>query len=352
MAALVEIKDVDRRCYEDRLRGFLPDEIIDVHTHIWRNPRPDRHGGVADTRLVTWPARVAAENPVEDLLETYRIMLPGKTVTPLIFNNPVMSDPLDELNQYVADCAARHGLPWLILATPEWSAGQLTAQLDRWDCLGVKVYLNYAPKTIPSDQVAIFDFLPPHQLEVLDSRGSIVMLHIPRPGRLKDPVNLEQMMTIERDYPNVKLIIAHVGRAYCEEDIGNAFDVLKGTERMLFDFSANTNAVVFQRLLECVGPQRVLFGTDMPILRMRMRRISENGRYVNLVPKGLYGDVSTDPNMREVEGPEADQLTFFLYEELDAFRRAAVAVGLSVEDVADVFCGNARRVLTNAGWKR
>lgn len=38
------------------------------------------------------------------------------------------------------------------------------------------------------------------------------MLHIPRDGRLKDPVNLAQMMEIEEKYPKVKLIIAHVGR--------------------------------------------------------------------------------------------------------------------------------------------
>ena len=39
----------------------------------------------------------------------------------------------------------------------------------------------------------------------------------------------------------------------------------------------------------------------MPILRMRARRICENGIYVNLVPKGLYGDVSGDIHMREVD---------------------------------------------------
>ncbi|MBN1837916.1 MAG: amidohydrolase family protein, partial [Spirochaetales bacterium] len=174
------------------------------------------------------------------------------------------------------------------------------------------------------------------------------MLHVPREERLRDPVNLAQILEIERRYPGVRLILAHVGRAYCSEDVGNAFEVLKDTERLVFDFSANTNPWVFARLLEAVGPRRVLFGSDLPILRMRMRRICENGRYVNLVPKGLYGDVSGDPNMREVEGAEAEGLTLFMYEELRAFRRAAEERGLSPGDLKDVFHDNAAGLIEAA----
>ena len=69
---------------------------------------------------------------------------------------------------------------------------------------------------------------------------------------------------------------------------------------------------------------------------------------MNLVPQGLYGDVSGDPNMAEVAGSEAEALTFFLYEQIAAFRRAAEATGLSRGDVADVFCGNAERMIEGA----
>jgi hypothetical protein len=205
-----------------------------------------------------------------------------------------------------------------------------------------------APAYLPTAEISIFDFFPRHQLEVLNKHGWIVMLHIPRDGRLRDPVNLGQMLEIEQRYPDLKLIIAHVGRAYCPEDIGDAFKVLAKTKKMCFDISANTNAVAFQRLLETVGPKRVLFGSDLPILRMRTRRICENGKYINLVPKGMYGDVSGDSHMREVEGVEANHLTFFMYEELDAFRRAAHAVGLTSADLKDVFFNNADRMLRGA----
>ena len=344
---LIEIQPYDREFYESRLRDFLPGQIVDIHTHVWRQAREVRRPG-PESRTVTWPARVAACNPVEDLLETYRLMLPGKTVTPTIFANPTEGEPLDAQNRYVAEAAAAHSLPSLILARPDWSAAELEQRILAGGFLGVKVYLTYAPSHIPASEIRIFDFLPPHQLEMLDRHGWIVMLHIPRPGRLRDAVNLAQLMEIERRYANLRTIVAHVGRAYCIEDVGEALEVLADTERLLFDISANTNAEVFDRLLKTFPPRRILFGSDMPVLRMRMRRICENGRYVNLVPKGMYGDVSGDPNMREVEGSEAGRLTFFLYEEIDAFRRAAEANALTRADIEDVFFRNANRVIDAA----
>ena len=350
--ALIDILDVDRRFYAERLRDWLPERIIDIHTHVWcagdyRPGVPARGEG----RSVTWPARVAADNQIGDLIETYSLMLPGKRVTPLIFANIPQDDNLDRVNAYVAECSRKHGFPSLIFSDPAWSAQELEERIAEGGFLGAKSYLSLAAPCIPANEIRIFDFFPRHQLEVHNQHGWIVMLHIPRSGRLRDPLNLAQLLEIERDFPNLRLVVAHVGRAYCDEDVGNAFDVLAGTRHMCFDFSANTNDRVFERLLRCVGPQRVLFGTDMPILRMRMKRITRKGRYVNVVPKGLYGDVSDDPNMAETDGAEAEKLTFFLYEELDAFRRAAERAGLARPDIEDVFGNNALRLLTGAGWK-
>ena len=71
---------------------------------------------------------------------------------------------------------------------------------------------------------------------------------------------------------------------------------------------------------------------------------------MNLVPHGLYGDVSGDKNMGEVRGAAAAKLTFFLYEQILAFRQAAERTRLTAGDVADVFYRNAARLLRGAGW--
>ncbi len=32
---LLEVKEVDRRFYQERLADFLPAKLMDIHTHIW-----------------------------------------------------------------------------------------------------------------------------------------------------------------------------------------------------------------------------------------------------------------------------------------------------------------------------
>jgi uncharacterized protein len=344
MAELFQVKDVDRAVYRESLADFLPAKIIDVHTHIWKDQHA-KHDASAFARVVSWPARVAKDNSVEDLMEGYRLLFPGKDVTPLMFSSIYEGDDMEAANGYVSQSAAAHHFPALIYAHPTWQAKDLEKQIRKGRFIGAKVYLNLSPSYIPQKEIRIFDFLPPHQLDVLNRNKLVAMLHIPRDGRLGDPVNLAQMLEIERTWPDVRLIIAHLGRAYCDEDMGNAFETLKVTRRMVFDFSANTNDHAFEAALRTFGPERCLFGSDMPITRMRMRRICEGGCYVNLVPRGLYGDVTGDKNMRDVDPPEADQLSFFLYEEVLAIKRAVERMKLSRADVEAIFYSNAKRFL-------
>jgi uncharacterized protein len=342
---LFEPKEVDRRFYEEHLADFLPARIVDAHSHVWL--KQFRVSDVVVSRGPTWPRRVAEENPIGDLLETYQFLLRDREVTPLIFGYPDRDLDLEKNNAYTAQVARERGLPALIVTSPEWSKEELERQVKGGGFLGLKPYLNMAPLHIPSADITIYDFLPHHHLEVADANGWIVVLHIPRPARLKDPINLKQLLEIEERYPHIRLSIAHIGRAYCNEDVGNAFEVLGKTERMVFDFSATTNAFVIEQALRAVGPRRLVFGSDLPISRMRTRRICDQGSYINLVPPGLYGDVGDDPHMREVSPAEAEALTFFMYEELFAFRCAAEAVSLTASDIEDVFYNNAQQLLGN-----
>jgi predicted TIM-barrel fold metal-dependent hydrolase len=318
----------------------MPEHIIDVHTHIYK--KEFRIPGVTDDtkRSQSWPSLVADQNPIEDLLETYSTLLPDYRVTPVLFGQTTVDYDLDKNNEYVSACAKNLGVPALYCAKPEESAERVISNIKRGGFCGVKVYLNFAPSYLSKDEIRIFDFLPHHQLEALDAEKRIVMLHIPRSGRLRDPVNIAQMLEIDRRYPGVKLIIAHVGRAYAAEDLGDSLERL-AQSGMLFDFSANTNQQVFEALIRHVGPARILFGADLPILRMRMRRIVEKGVYINIVPRGLYGDVSADPHMREAGGPEAEGLSFFFYEEIAAMRRAAEKEQLTGEEIRGMFFTNA-----------
>jgi predicted TIM-barrel fold metal-dependent hydrolase len=346
----LKITPVDTEFYDQHL-DYLPARMIDIHTHVWLGSSRRAGPLPVERRGPTWPSRVAPQNPIADLQETYRLMFPRQAVTPVIFGPATQEYDLEGSNAYVSEAARQANVPAFIVTTPEWTAAELEERVNAGRFIGLKPYLEFAPPHIASDDITVFDFLPRHHLEVADAHGWIVMLHIPRRSRLRDPLNLEAMLEIEHRYPNVSLVIAHIGRAYCPEDVGDAFDVLKDARRMHFDFCANTSAYAMECLLRAVGPRRVVFGSDMPVVRMRMRRICERGFYVNIVPPGLYGDISDDPHMREVSEEEGNKLSFFMYEELLAFREAAGAAGLSTKDVEDVMYNNAARLIASAGGK-
>ena len=346
--ALIHITDYDKHIYEKELRDWLPEKILDVHTHVWLNHLvdwEDVNRANVNKRTVNWPAKVAKDNSLEDLQETYLEMLPGKEVTALMFTEKRASA---ENNQYVAECSKKSGWPALYYSHPEESADEIEEKIRSGHFLGLKSYLDLAPRYLPENEIRIFDFFPEYQLERLNEMGALMMLHIPRSGRLKDPVNLAQMLEIYEKYPNIRLIIAHIGRAYVPEDIDNAFDLLDKAPDMMMDFTANCTESVIEETLRRRGPKHLMFGSDMPILRMRMKRITEDGRYINLVPPGLYGDVSDDPHMREVSEEEGQKLTFFLYEELLAFKKASEKLGLSRQDIEDVMYNNAMQYIRGA----
>lgn len=345
--ALFEVTANDRKIYEEELKDFLPDKIFDVHCHI----NLEKHKPVEvlkpgeKKRTVTWPSLVAKQNSIEDLQETYELFFPGKDCKALMFSN---CGPGDDVNEYVSESSKKSGFPALYYSHPNQSAEEIERRIREGGFLGLKSYLSLSPSYLPAKEVRIFDFFPKHQLAKLNEMGAICMLHIPRNGRLKDPVNIHQILEIRKEFPKVRLIVAHIGRAYTKEDVGNAFDLLTQEPETMYDFSANCCEYAITELIRRVGPKHVMFGTDMPILRMRCHRIEENGTYVNLVPPGMYYDPNHDPHLREVSAEEAETITFFAYEELLAFKRACQTLGCTKQDVEDMMYNNAMDLIDGA----
>ena len=327
-----KLTDYDKKVYQEELLEFLPKNIVDWHTHVYRfeDRKPIKPG-----TPVYWPRRVAEDNSIEDIVQTYKDLFPQNNVVPVIFGMP--SAMLDKNNAYVSKVAKEYNFPALFCNHADDSPEFVEEQVIKGGFLGLKPYCNNQT-VIDKAEAGIYDFLPESHLKVADKYGWRVTLHISKPDRLKNPDNIKTLMDIEQKYPNVKLIVAHIGRAYAPEDIGNAFDTLKHTENMMFDFSANTLGYATQKCIEAVGTKRVMFGTDMPIAKMRMYRISEDGYYINVVPRGMYGDLTNAEHMRESD--EAN-ITNFTYEIIRGFKDCAKALTLSKQDVEDIMCNNA-----------
>ncbi len=344
--ALFEVTEYDKKVWEEELKDFLPEKILDVHTHVYKKKFYEDFE-VQKGRNVTWTRTVASENLIEDLQETYRLMFPGKDVKALMFvSGPLVG--IKKNNEYLSKASKESGWPALYYSHPTESADELEKNIREGGFLGAKCYLDRAPAYIPTGEIRIFDFFPRHQLQRLNDMGAICMCHIPRDGRLQDPVNIQQILEIRREFPKLRFIVAHIGRAYTKEDVGNAFDFLTEAPDTMYDFCANCCEYAITEVIKRCGPKHVMFGTDMPILRMRTHRIEENGTYVNLVPPGLYHDPFGDPHLREVSEEEAKTITFFAYEELLAFKRACKTLGMSKQDVEDMMYNNAMNLIEGA----
>jgi len=336
----------DIEFYETKIRDYIPEKIIDVHTHMHLKKYYLGDDLWNQNRGALWPRLACAENPSEEMEEFYRAQFPGKEVVPLIFGKVSRAYDVEGCTAYAIGEAKKRNWPYLYVTRPEWSAEDFERKISSTGAKGAKVYLNFSPTYLPSGEIRILDFIPHHQLEVLNRHGWALMLHIPRAGRLGDPVNLEEMILIAKKYPHVKVIIAHIGRAYTKGDVGNAFERLpKEAPDFYYDFSANINEWVMEQLLKAVGPDKVMFGTDSPINRMRMGRIEENGTYINLVRKGQYKGVDTDPHMREIEGPEADRLTWYSYYEIESMLTAMRNLGMGDRESEKIFYQNAADLL-------
>lgn len=58
-------------------------------------------------------------------------------------------------------------------------------------------------------------------------------------------------------------------------------------------------------------------------------------------------NISYDKNMRVVSEEEGAKLTYFMYEEIRAMKKATSNLGMGKEDIEDLFYNNANELLEN-----
>jgi hypothetical protein len=126
----LDATDLDRRIWQEELADFVPDQVFDVHSHIYRwafNLDPDKETGPMAGSIgahfpeVTWELADKVDE----------ILMPGRHVERLAFPFP-FPKPCDfeASNNYVArEVAKGRSSAGLMLVEPEMSAGYLEATL-------------------------------------------------------------------------------------------------------------------------------------------------------------------------------------------------------------------------------
>jgi uncharacterized protein len=337
-----QYNDVDRAFWREHLEGWVPAEIFDAHTHV-NEPRFRLETMTEQKRRQYWVNEVSEPIGAIEAHRCHELVFPRRKISCLAFGYPSLDYDIEGSNASLQEECVQRGWYRLAVVRPQWSADRIAQELDLPNVLGVKVY--YA--LIGNDptgrdkyiEASIFDFLPHHQLEVLNQRHAWVTLHVPKADRLGHPANIAEIRQIRRQYPNVVLVIAHLGRNYTMPHAGQSLPQLADDAGLFFDISAVLNPDVLGFAMKTIGPSRLLYGTDNPIFYMRGRRQYHGTSYVNRTNYPFYFN-------RDRESPEIEAAyTLYIYEALRTIKQACERAELERAQVEAILYGNARRLI-------
>ena len=334
--ALLKVTDLDRRIWDEELDDFVPEQVYDAHTHIWRwafNSDPSKETGPFRSFV-----KPEFENSGFALLdEADKLLMPGRKVERLAFPFPFPDCDFEASNQFIAGELAEHGdSDMLMLVHPGMTEEHLEQAIAEHEFLGLKPYRFYS-STGDAVNCRMTDFLPEHQIAVADRHGLLIMMHISKPNGISDEENLADLQYLTEKYPNAKWILAHCARSYSNWPIERAGDRLRDMPNTWFDTSSVCESDAIAALIRYVDIDRVLYGSDdIPVGIAR-------GKYVSFGYAWAYlSETNHNVNLSHCDG----RMTFTRYEQLRAMKRASEAVGLSRNDIEAMFSGNAERLIS------
>lgn len=338
-----DYNDMDRAVWAEHLGDWLPRRVIDAHTHIMDGrfrlePMTDA------MRRQYWVNEVLEPIDASTAERSYRTVFPNREFTCVAFGLPDLDFDLEGGNNYVQQECARRGWYSLTVICPQWSQEKVAELLDAPGVIGVKPYYSLISLDRETRdrhlEASIFEFLPHHMLEVLNDRHAWVTLHIPKAARLGHPDNMREIREIRRRYPNIVLVIAHLGRCYTEPQALEALPQFADDPELFFDSSAVINPACHRVALQHLGPQRILYGSDNPVMYMRGRRQYHDRTYINRTNHPFYFNHDREP--AEVEA----RYTLFMYEDLLAIKQACTELGIVArEEIDSIFYSNAARLI-------
>jgi len=251
----VELNELDRRIWERELADWLPERVFDFHSHIQHSCNLRDPGTEVSKRLMGY-----MDLSAEDLDDVYRTLALGRSVRYLVTHFPDPAYDTTSANRYVARERPPESYS-LMVVTPRMTEEEVERTVRKEGHVGLKPYMTYAD--VPDrSEARISDFLPPHQMEVADRLGLVVLLHLSKSRAAADPENLEELSWYSRNFPRARIVLAHCARCFNPWTLELALPKL-GKLDLAYDTAAVCDGEVFEELIAAVGPGRVLYGSDL-----------------------------------------------------------------------------------------
>lgn len=331
-------KERNRLIFEREFQDFLPERILDFHVHIFSD------GVLPRGQQYSCAGHPLAKYDLDDLCRDLPVIYPGRETYAVCFGLPRPDYNRELNNRYLAaSCDKKRFFPLRLFDPLNDTPEETRRDILSAGFLGLKPYLDYVRKSNPA-QVEIFEMLPPWAMKIVNELALIVMLHIPRPQRLADPLNQRQIMELCQAYPRAKIVLAHVGRAYYLSNVVGHLDKLAGLPNLWFDLAMLNNWEVLEYLFRTASSDKVLYATDLPIAIAPGKSVEVNDQYTYLTP------VPWKLSVCDTRGKLV--FTSFLYEELRAIRKATERLGLGRDFLEALFYTNGKRLLESVSGSR
>jgi len=328
--------EIDLPFYRGEVAPALPPRVLDFHTHTWERDHwrevpweSDVQGG---KYMVTWH-----DYGPDALLGDARRAFPDRESSAVCFGYPSPAADTSKTNAGAALAGERRGLyPLMVTGRDMLSKHELEREITENGFFGFKVYLNWHGDDYGS--VRVENLIGPNEMELADDLRLVVLLHVPRAGRLADPDVQDGVRRLSSEYPRASIVLAHCGRAYLPDEMKRAIHSVRDLQNVFLDTAMVMDPTVLQIVFNEIDSRRVLFGTDFPVAAMRGRRVYVMDHWVDVVLDGYPPSAYRVPS-------SGIRATFMAWEIVLAIRRAAEMAGLSAEERSSIFHDNGMALL-------
>lgn len=322
---------------EREVKPFLPDRIFDTHAHLFCHEHYGAAGVPAQT--VGSPERLG----LDQYFEYIEWLHPGGRTRGGLFFGLAFTGDRDANNAFVAAevaAGAARGQPVFgqLVVPPQMDPEEVRQEVRRSGFIGLKCYHTMATSTStePTWKASIDKYLPEEHIRIAHEEGLSITLHMVRDRALADPSNQAIIRRYCERYPNMRLILAHAARGFNPWHTIEGIESLRGLPNVWFDTSAVTEAGAFEAIIETMGHERLLYGTDFHVSHMHGRCVAIGDSF-----HWFYDD-----EMKLEERHITLEPVMIGLESLRSLRLAARRMKLSDRQIEDVFYGNAAQLFS------
>ncbi len=304
-----------------KLDSFLPGRIFDAHIHI--SDRPFYMKNIlrfsdyyADTAPLMGNREVICNG----------ISTPNKALRDKTERQKMTDFLVNELNQYPQNIGEIH-------VRPDDTIEDIESQLIHPGIRGFKCYhlLADRPDTF---NAPIGEYLPESAWDVANARGFVITLHMVRQKALADEINMCYIKEMARRYPNATLILAHAARGFAAWTAIETVSELAGYDNVWFDFSGICESPAMVAILNKIGLERCLWGSDWCVSMAAGKAISIGDTFYWISENDIANFDSKTEFHTWLVGTE----------NLMATREACMLANLNEDAVEKLFFGNAARL--------